>query len=336
MKKLFIVFILLSICVKSYSSPPTRSFTYTSGTTITAADVTTNEDNIYNYLQAGVDTINDGSVVNADIAVAAGIPGSKLDLSAPGAIGGSAPSAATFTDITGTDIAGTGAATLDDATNQVVLIIDNDGTNIALNIQQDGILAGGKNALYIQATAANVNANSAMVNLIQDNASSTEPALEIRNDGSGAAIEVTAGYIINSDQPCFSVKPTSDQSNIATGESVTVIWGTEIFDQGDNFTSNTFTAPVTGKYQLSFSLSLAAIDSAATDYQFNIVTSNRTYEFQFDPTKLSGDPVWYAISNSVLADMDINDTAHIVIAQTGGTAQTDISANSFFTGALLF
>jgi len=61
---------------------PTRTKTYSSGETISSADVTENEDNIYNYLVSGVDTIKDGTVVNADINTSANIQSSKINLTA--------------------------------------------------------------------------------------------------------------------------------------------------------------------------------------------------------------------------------------------------------------
>jgi hypothetical protein len=44
------------------AAAPSRSHSYTSGEVINPSHVTTNEDNIYSYLQAGVDTYSSGSV----------------------------------------------------------------------------------------------------------------------------------------------------------------------------------------------------------------------------------------------------------------------------------
>lgn len=63
-----------------YAAPPTRTSSYVTGATIRAADVTGNENSIFNYLQAGVDTIADGSIVNADVSASAAIAYSKLSL----------------------------------------------------------------------------------------------------------------------------------------------------------------------------------------------------------------------------------------------------------------
>ena len=38
---------------------------------------------------------------------------------------------------------------------------------------------------------------------------------------------------------------------------------------------------------------------------------------------------------SVLADMDASDTAFISTLQSGGAAQTDITAGTYFTGVLV-
>jgi len=79
MKKLLLILILL-ITTNVYGAPPTRDNTYTSGDLIRAADVTANEDAIFNYLSAGVDTYADGTIVNADVNSSAAIQSDKLTL----------------------------------------------------------------------------------------------------------------------------------------------------------------------------------------------------------------------------------------------------------------
>ena len=66
--------LLLSVIVLVMSMPlvwgaaPSRTHTYVTGQTIDASEVTTNEDNIFSYLQAGVDTYVVGSVDAAALA----------------------------------------------------------------------------------------------------------------------------------------------------------------------------------------------------------------------------------------------------------------------------
>ena len=143
------------------------------------------------------------------------------------------------------------------------------------------------------------------------------------------------GEITKPLQPCFLVRPTAAQENIATG-GVTVVWGTEITDQGGDFTSNTFTAPVTGNYLLTVCLYLVQMDTDSTSVKCSIETGNRSYiqEFEPDNLNLAADGLWM-YSASVVADMDATDTAYIYIDQTGGAAQMDVSTSSWFSGALL-
>lgn len=71
----------LLLCFTVSAAPPSRPNTYTAGTTILSASVNEDFNTLYNYLSAGVDTIRDGSIVNADVAGGANIASSKLNLS---------------------------------------------------------------------------------------------------------------------------------------------------------------------------------------------------------------------------------------------------------------
>ena len=65
-----------------------------------------------------------------------------------------------------------------------------------------------------------------------------------------------------------------------------------------------------------------------------MATSNRSYYNVIDPN-FGQDNDYLPLGFSVIADMDASDTALVKIYQTGGTAQTDINANTYFTGCLL-
>lgn len=77
MKK-FIILTFLLIPMIANAAPPSRTYVYTTGTVIDPMKVTANEDNIYTYLQSGVDTIKDDSIVNADLSSTFVLPDSKL------------------------------------------------------------------------------------------------------------------------------------------------------------------------------------------------------------------------------------------------------------------
>jgi hypothetical protein len=151
----------------------------------------------------------------------------------------------------------------------------------------------------------------------------------------GATDENTAGApVISANHPAFQAKPSSQQANFALNSSVTVVFGTEVFDQDDNFATNNFVAPVTGKYQFNASVVLQNIDEAAAYYQLELTTSNRTIKRLFDPD-FGQDGAWWTMSISVLTDMDVNDDAYVAIRQSAGTQQTDINDESYFSGHLV-
>lgn len=237
-KRISILITLLLFPLLVNSAPPTRTDNYISGTTADPAAVTRNEDAIFTYLQTGVDTlainsvtslnIVDATIVNADIASNANIPGSKLNLSTPGTIGATSASAGTFTtlnitsfgsdwtnagrtvadagilttvDINGgtidgaiiggastaagsfTNITGTGTATFNDDSNTTVALITNDGTGYGLSIQQNGLLAADKHALFIYSNADNDTTADGLVFIHQDNASAESVPFRLTNDG---------------------------------------------------------------------------------------------------------------------------------------------------------
>ena len=160
-------------------------------------------------------------------------------------------------------------------------------------------------------------------------------SFKLASEGSLAMTIDATGAVTKPLQPAFLVHPASAQNNITVGSSPdTVVWGTERFDNNADFASNTFTAPVTGKYQINVNMYLNQIDTASDYYEIQIVSSNKTYFHAFDPGGLSSDPHYWLMSLNQLIDMDASDTALIKFKQGTGTAQTDIAVHSFFSGYL--
>ena len=160
--------------------------------------------------------------------------------------------------------------------------------------------------------------------------------------GKGSALGTTTSMAINADgiitkplQPAFCVNPATTQSNLAVGSNVTIVFGTERIDQNADFASNTFTAPVTGSYQFNAMIRYDDPDQSAAYHQLVLKTSNRAYPFTYDLAHLSGDPDYWMFNINLLADMDASDTAYLYFYQNGGSATTDITADSFFSGYLV-
>ena len=143
------------------------------------------------------------------------------------------------------------------------------------------------------------------------------------NDTARIAIDPT-GAVTMPAQPAFSTYIAGNQNNIAINGQVKILFDSEVFDQNADFntSTNTFTAPVTGKYFLALNLVFGAPDAAAGFYQFAIVTSNRTF-VQTNTIAGSTDPTYWTWNYSILADMDAGDTAYINYYQNVGTAQVD-------------
>jgi len=142
-----------------------------------------------------------------------------------------------------------------------------------------------------------------------------------------------SGAVTKPLQPAFSVVNSSAQNNIAINSQVVTVFGTEIFDQNSDFSSNTFTAPVTGRYQLNAHMRIDAVDSAAYYYEMSFQTSNRSYGNIFDPD-FGQDAGFWTPTLSVLADMDANDTVTLELRHENGTQQTDI-VTAYFSGYLV-
>jgi hypothetical protein len=147
------------------------------------------------------------------------------------------------------------------------------------------------------------------------------------------------GRVTMPSQPAFQVYKSSDQNNIAAdNSSVVVTWQTEAFDIGSNFASNTFTAPVTGKYLLTAKLRIDNADSASQYYILKLDCSNGDAFDIFDSNVFSSDITYVTLQVTTVQDMDANDTAQVQITQQGGTAQSDIidaRHYSNFSGYLL-
>jgi len=116
--------------------------------------------------------------------------------------------------------------------------------------------------------------------------------------------------------------------------SGTVDFDTEVYDTSNNFSSDTFTAPSTGTYQLC--LAIESSTDVLAVHVFNLVTSNRAYRFKAvaDP---SANLEFNAASGCVFADMDTNDTATVVNA-SGGDVNVEGSGSpysTFFSGRLM-
>ena len=157
------------------------------------------------------------------------------------------------------------------------------------------------------------------------------------NTSSTEAMRIdSTGAITKPLQPSFRATVTASQDDIAVDGWVDIVFGGEGFDTNGDFASNTFTAPVAGKYILTACIYFQNLDQAAASVNVNLNTSNDDYVTVVDPdTMYASDPAFITMNTSHLVDMDASDTAKIRVYFEGGSAQTDINTSSTFTGALV-
>jgi len=151
------------------------------------------------------------------------------------------------------------------------------------------------------------------------------------------------GHVNKPLQPAFRVS-NGTQNDVAINSNVTILFSSEIYDKNSDFNTSTytFTAPVAGRYLFAVTIVALNVDSAISYAQAKLVTSNHTTKIQ---TLESGadhfneDAAYYQFHNTVIEEMDANDTAYVQIRIQGGAAQTDIDSDSntgtLFHGYLL-
>jgi len=155
--------------------------------------------------------------------------------------------------------------------------------------------------------------------------------------GTGSSyVQSATGTLINFDstgpvtkplQPSFLAIRTSAVADVTgDGTAYTCVWNSEVFDRGSNFSSTTFTAPVTGLYHFDVGIMLIDIGSSHTSMYISLVTSNRTYlTHQCNPYVQVVSTSQYSTTASFFVDMDASDTAYVVIQVDGGTKIVDLN-----------
>ena len=154
---------------------------------------------------------------------------------------------------------------------------------------------------------------------------------------SGSTVTIASGAILALDGTGtinVLAQPIEGETTNVTGNGTeyTVAFASELKDTGSDFATPTFTAPSTGSYLICGAIGLKGWSGTPTNSRNRIVTSNRTYDFNFGNWNgfVGGSDV-VGHSFSIIADMDASDTAHLTVYVTGiGADSLDISGNSTF------
>ena len=164
-------------------------------------------------------------------------------------------------------------------------------------------------------------------------------SLTLQTGGTNHLIIDGNGHVTMPKQSCFHVSG-SRQNNVPKNATTDIQFNSERFDlNGDFDTSNyTFTAPVTGKYQINIVLRYDNGDMDNSYYSLYLLTSNANYRPCIH-TQLSWDqdPDYFNMNGALVVDMDAGDTAKVRLGIPNlGADQVDLELpESIFSGYLV-
>ncbi len=215
---------------------------------------------------------------------------------------------------------------------RTLTVTNTDNTNTASNaaevISVGGTSAGDPYSQYVIGTARSYswgpdNSDSDILKINTGANATTTPS-------SGTNIwKMTSTGIRNMPlQPAFLAYASSQQDNVTgDGTVYTVVFDSEITDQGGNFASNTFTAPVTGFYHLSAYVCTIGLSAGHNNYQLRIdiagTSANNFIPMLINPAPVAvGNQYWNQVA--INAPMTAGDTATVQLVVSGSTKTVDV------------
>lgn len=160
----------------------------------------------------------------------------------------------------------------------------------------------------------------------------------------------TDTFVMNSDglvnlplQPAFFAYNSADLSNVTgDGTVYSVVWDSELFDQGGNFASSQFTAPVDGQYMFLCCLQIGVTSSFGLMVTELVTTSltvelNRLDSGACTTASPTADRLGWPTSAQVF--LSSGDTAYIQLTVSGGTQTVTVrkasAESTHFAGYLM-
>lgn len=156
--------------------------------------------------------------------------------------------------------------------------------------------------------------------------------------GSSIASFNNSGWLTMPAQPEFMVTSSSaavDVTGDGTLFTLGAFWNNEIFDNGGNLTNGTFTAPVQGHYLFTAFVQLEHLLVTHDNLTIYLSTTNRDYRAEVGGLLARTDQT---VQISILADMNVGDSARIKIYGDSSTRTIDTSGDvrfNVFSGTLL-
>jgi hypothetical protein len=164
--------------------------------------------------------------------------------------------------------------------------------------------------------------------------------------GLGSTLGTTSHIVI--DEAGHVTKPlqSAAMATVAAASNITgdgtdyiITFGAEVFDQNGDFSTPTFTAPVTGRYLITSQLYFQQVSNNMTEIYGWFNSSNRTATYfglngDSSPGATDGSKEIY-MNGSVFLDMDANDTVDLRVDFRNGSKNIDLNGTGFASFVLI-
>jgi hypothetical protein len=142
-----------------------------------------------------------------------------------------------------------------------------------------------------------------------------------------------ANYTKLSGNTLFIYKVVGTISNITgDGTLYSIVYNTNVINQGSAFNGTTFTAPITGIYEFTLTLTISGLTGSHTELQILIAATGATDSVYYNnPNTITGT---FGITGTLIVKLNTNDTAVAQVIAYNGTKVVSI-VTSRFTGRLI-
>jgi hypothetical protein len=167
--------------------------------------------------------------------------------------------------------------------------------------------------------------------------------LLVGNGGSTGIAISSVGEVTMAAQPAFMARNNGTIANVTgDGTPYTLVFATQVFDQNadwDDSGNTTFTAPVAGKYRLSFRIMMSGLLDTHTEITMAIVVNSVNSMGNYTNGITRSASTNLGFDGSGLFQMGAGEAATVVITVTNGAKVVDFSGasdlRSNFSGELV-
>ena len=150
--------------------------------------------------------------------------------------------------------------------------------------------------------------------------------------GDGAAVSQIASVTLSE----FYAYPAADQDNLTDSTWTTVTLGSELYDTGSNFASNTFTAPITGIYFLAGQIAYEGTDLVVDKGYEARLNKNAGTIIALATLSACNADYAHCVNVRTIVQLAANDTVILQAQQKSGGNLTDIDTDGSYVSTYFF